>query len=114
MIYVNGDSWSVRMPEATDEQVWPKLIADRLGESLINESVGCASNSRAHSCLENFLIAGNRPKLVVIALTGPIVGICLQLIWDTGILDPRWPYKNELATEIPISTSGFGATAIQK
>jgi hypothetical protein len=70
MIYVNGDSWSVRMPEATDDQIWPKLIADRLGESLINESVGCASNSRAHSCLENFLIAGNRPKLVVIALTG--------------------------------------------
>jgi hypothetical protein len=37
---------------------------------LINESVGCASNSRAHNCLENFLIAGNRPELVIIALTG--------------------------------------------
>jgi hypothetical protein len=70
MIYVNGDSWSVPASDATDEQVWPKLITDRLGKSLVNESVGCASNSRAHSCLENFLIAGNRPELVIIALTG--------------------------------------------
>ena len=69
MIYVNGDSWSVRMPDATDEQIWPQLIDNRINDTLVNESVGCASNSRAHSCLENFLIAGNRPKLVIIALT---------------------------------------------
>lgn len=110
MIYVNGDSWSVRMPEATDEQIWPKLVADRLAQPLKNESVGCASNSRIHSCLKNFLIQGNRPKLVIIALTchhrwhlpasdmghwnlGPEVAICEH----TGAKDSlfhRWFWAN--------------------
>ena len=58
------------MPEATDEQIWPQLVANRLNLPLKNESVGCASNSRTLSCLENFFIQGNRPKLVLIALTG--------------------------------------------
>lgn len=69
MIYTNGDSWSSFTSWTTEKQIWPQLVADRMGESLINQGLGCVSNSRIHNCLENFLIAGHQPKLVVIALT---------------------------------------------
>ena len=70
MIYVNGDSWSVRTPYITDDDIWPKITTLQLDKMLTNESIGCGSNSRALNCLENFLIAGNRPELIIIALTG--------------------------------------------
>ena len=70
MIYINCDSWSAQQGQNNNSQIWPNLIAQKLEQDLVNESVGCGSNSRILDCLENFLICGNKPDLVIIALSG--------------------------------------------
>lgn len=72
MIYVNGDSWSFGMYDENNLQklVWPDLLAKELGHDLINDSIGCSSNSRILSSTENFYIKGGTPQLIILALTG--------------------------------------------
>ena len=74
MIYFNGDSHSYYDPNwqpgvQNINNLWPAVVAKELGETYINESMGCGSNSRIFDCLENYLICGNRPSLVILGLT---------------------------------------------
>jgi hypothetical protein len=70
MIYVNGDSWSQRTPYVDYKDIWPNLLAEKLGMTLFNDSMGCGSNSRIQHGLENYLISEEPPKVIVLALTG--------------------------------------------
>lgn len=70
MIYVNGDSWSCAQPGMNPDKIWPVTIAQKLNQPLVNQSMGCGSNSRMLDCLENFFLCRNTPKLVIIALSG--------------------------------------------
>jgi len=70
MLYVNGDSWSQRTPYVNTEDIWPTLLANKLNISLVNDSMGCGSNGRVQHGLENYLIADETPKVIIILLTG--------------------------------------------
>lgn len=78
MIYVNGDSWSYAIdvndrsiwPNSnTDIKKWPNILSKNLGHEVLNESMGCGSNSRILDCVENILLETQSPKLVILALT---------------------------------------------
>ena len=68
MLYVNGDSWSFRTKEC-DHAIWPELVAEQFGLDLINDSLGCGSNSRILDSMRNRYLSGIRPDLAVFALT---------------------------------------------
>lgn len=73
MIYVNGDSWSFGVFDKNGNEntyIWPILLAKKLKTEILNDSVGCSSNSRILSTTENFYINGGKPKLIILALTG--------------------------------------------
>jgi len=70
MIYVSGDSWSFRHVEY-DFNVWPEIIAKERNEILVNDAVGCGSNSRIVSNLLNQQLNGFSPDLLLIGLTTP-------------------------------------------
>ena len=70
MIYVNGDSWSQRTPYVDSEDIWPTLLAKKLGTNVYNDSMGCGSNSRIQHGLENYLVSEEPPEAIVLALTG--------------------------------------------
>jgi len=78
VIYVNGDSWSYAIDEnnrsvwpnpSQDMKKWPNILSKRLDHEVLNESMGCGSNSRVLDCLENLLLEEQSPRLVVLALT---------------------------------------------
>ena len=70
MIYVNGDSWSQRTPYVDTKDIWPNLLAKKLDMPLINDSMGCGSNSRIQHGLENYFVSEVPPTAIVLALTG--------------------------------------------
>ena len=67
-LYVNGDSWSFKSRKC-DHDIWPEIVAQILGLRLINESLGCGSNSRMLDCIKNNWLQGERPSLMIFALT---------------------------------------------
>jgi hypothetical protein len=69
LIYVNGDSWSFRHTEYKFN-IWPEIIATERNEVLINDAVGCGSNSRIASNLLDRQINEFSPDLILIGLTG--------------------------------------------
>jgi len=73
MLYVNGDSWSFGVYKNNGDKnahIWPNLLAKELKLEIINDSMGCSSNSRILSSTENFYINSGKPKLIILALTG--------------------------------------------
>ena len=110
MLYVNGDSWSQETDYTKPDQIWPSLLANKLGLTIFNESIGCGSNSRILDNLTNFYIGGNRPKLIVLAFTahhrwhlpnknfgswniGPAVAIS-DITGEKDNILREWVYKN--------------------
>ena len=71
MLYVNGDSWSQRTPFVDDNNIWPKLVADKLGLTLENRAIGCSNNFRITDNLENLYLENYQPELIIIGLTTP-------------------------------------------
>tara|TARA_R110000772_G_scaffold257510_1_gene374399 strand:+ start:2877 stop:3626 length:750 start_codon:yes stop_codon:yes gene_type:complete len=78
MIYVNGDSWSMSSSGDNshvwpnydpDLPMWPNMLAKDLDQELINESMGCGSNSRIVDCLEDILLCNHKPNFIVLALS---------------------------------------------
>lgn len=72
MIYVNGDSFSRNTWSAENpiDYSWPRQLGQILQVEVINDSAGCGSNNRMLSGLHALYLQGQRPDLVLIALTG--------------------------------------------
>lgn len=68
MLYVNGDSWSFKQVD-NDFDIWPAIVAKEKNLTLLNNSVGCGSNSRIVDNLLTHQITGLSPKLIIIGLT---------------------------------------------
>lgn len=71
MIYINGDSWSRNLwiEWSPSDWSWPKQLQEFTKIPVLNESVGCGSNSRILSRLHTNYILGNQFDLVLIALS---------------------------------------------
>lgn len=67
-LYVNGGSWAWTK-NLMDPESWVNIVAHNLGMQIINQSVGCGSNSRVVDNLCNFFADGTLPDLIVLALT---------------------------------------------
>ena len=80
MLYFNGDSWSTSYHVNDGNAVWPvnqsawprwpNLVAQNLGKEFLNESLGGSSNQRILDCVENLWLTGQRPEMIILALTG--------------------------------------------
>jgi len=80
MLYFNGDSWSTSYHVNDGNAVWPvnqsawprwpNLVAQDLGKEFLNESLGGSSNQRILDCVENLWLTGQRPEMIILALTG--------------------------------------------
>jgi len=71
MIYVNGDSWSRNLwiDWSPVDWSWPKQMQDQITVPVLNESVGCGSNGRILSKLQQNYYLGKQFDLVIVALT---------------------------------------------
>lgn len=109
MIYVNGDSWSWA-PDLKAHWLWANRVAHAMNTTVLNESIGCGSNSRMCDYLSNHLASGMTPNLVIIMLTSHhrwhvpapdfaswVIGPLVALNDRTGENDdflPNWIFKH--------------------
>lgn len=68
LLYVNGDSWSFRTKEC-DYPIWPELVQTKVDSKLLNDSLGCGSNSRILDCLKNHYLWNTQMDIMIIGLT---------------------------------------------